>query len=192
LTSVTIRRATLADGAALTAFGRRTFHATFAPQNTPEDMQSYLDGAFNAAQQTAELSDPNRVTLFAEIDGALAGYAQVHDADPPACVTPRACVELVRLYVDRPFQSRGVAQQLMRAVEEIAAAKGRGIWLGVWEKNPRAIAFYKKCGFAVAGSHEFFLGRDRQTDHIMVRPVISALSARDTASAVRESPSASE
>jgi RimJ/RimL family protein N-acetyltransferase len=45
---------------------------------------------------------------------------------------------------------------------------GRTLWLGVWERNPRAIAFYEKCGFRDVGSHDFWVGNDCQTDRIMV------------------------
>lgn len=164
-----IRIATAADRAALTDFGRRTFDETFAPQNTPDNMRAYLDASFNEARQTAELADADRVTLVAENDGALVGYAQIHHVEAPPCVSVRESVELVRLYVDRSLQGHGVAHQLMRAVEEVAAAKARAIWLGVWEHNLRAIAFYEKCGFSAVGSHVFWLGTDPQTDQIMVK-----------------------
>jgi diamine N-acetyltransferase len=42
------------------------------------------------------------------------------------------------------------------------------VWLGVWEKNQRAIEFYRKWGFRQTGSHIFSLGDDPQTDLIMV------------------------
>jgi ribosomal protein S18 acetylase RimI-like enzyme len=61
-----------------------------------------------------------------------------------------------------------VAQQLMTAA--IAAARGRGavsLWLGVWERNPRAQAFYKKSGFRDVGTHTFYVGTDAQTDRVM-------------------------
>ena len=38
------------------------------------------------------------------------------------------------------------------------------IWLGVWEKNMNAIAFYKKAGFEKTGSHSFFMGKEEQID----------------------------
>jgi ribosomal protein S18 acetylase RimI-like enzyme len=67
---------------------------------------------------------------------------------------------------------RGVARQLMAAV--FAAARGRSaqtLWLGVWEKNLRALAFYRKFGFVDVGSHQFVLGTDVQTDRLMVRDI---------------------
>jgi ribosomal protein S18 acetylase RimI-like enzyme len=78
-------------------------------------------------------------------------------------------VELARFYVDRPWHGRGVARELMDAAR--AAARnlgGRTFWLGVWEHNPRAIAFYAKCGFRDVGSHKFLVGSDLQTDRVMV------------------------
>lgn len=168
---ITIRTATLADRATLTDFGRRMFEEAFAAQNTPENMRAYLDEAFNEPQQTAELSDPARVTLFAEQDGVLLGYAQVHRRDAPGVAGIACGLELARLYVDRSAHGGGVAQELMRAVEAIAREQGQTIWLGVWEHNPRAIAFYEKCGFSIAGSQQFKLGEDLQTDYVMVKMI---------------------
>jgi diamine N-acetyltransferase len=166
-----IRTATLDDQAVLTDFGRRTFEETFASQNTPENMDAYLTAAFNAERQTEELADTNRVTLLAECDGVLLGYAQIHRSDVPGCVTAHNSVELVRFYVDTPVQGTGIAHELMRAIEDVARREASAIWLGVWEQNLRAIAFYRKCGFETAGAHTFRLGEDLQIDHIMVKVV---------------------
>jgi ribosomal protein S18 acetylase RimI-like enzyme len=164
-----IRMAMRDDARRLSEFARRTFGETFAPQNTPEDMEAYLSHAFSDARQLAEIEDRHTMTLLAEEDGMLVGYAQLGARMPPLCVPDRNAIELIRFYVDRDWQGRGIAQQLMEAAENAAAARGQAIWLGVWEHNPRAIAFYQKCGFADVGSHEFLLGSDRQTDRIMWR-----------------------
>ena len=60
----------------------------------------------------------------------------------------------------------------MGAVFDAARSAGDGhLWLGVWERNARAIRFYAKAGFVDVGSHDFVLGTDRQTDRVMVAPV---------------------
>ena len=90
----------------------------------------------------------------------------------PSCVTARAPGEIQRLYVVKEWHGRGVAQALMDAC--IGEMKVRGtdiVWLGVWERNPRAIAFYRKFGFTETGDHVFPLGRDPQRDIVMVRPL---------------------
>jgi len=166
---VTIRRASPADAGRLSDFARRLFEETFAPHNTPEDMDAYLSSAFTPPRQLAEIEDTRSVTLLATQEGALIGYAQLHAGEAPECVPGRPAIELVRFYVDRALHGSGVAQTLMDAVGDAGADRARTIWLGVWEHNVRAIAFYVKCGFVDVGSHAFQLGSDLQTDRIMSR-----------------------
>ena len=47
----------------------------------------------------------------------------------------------------------------------------RKAWLGVWENNFRAIKFYRKYGFKKFGQHSFLLGKDLQTDYLLVMNV---------------------
>ena len=166
----TIRPARSADAPDLARMAARTFEETFGPANHPADMALYLSSAYGLAQQSAELADPAMDTVLAEVDGTLAGYAQIREGSAPDCVTGAAPIEIRRFYVDAPWQGRGLAQALMRAVHSAVARRGgRTLWLGVWERNERAQAFYRKCGFVDVGSQPFVLGRDRQTDRIMTR-----------------------
>lgn len=167
-TTPTIRRAAPADAAALAAFTERVFRETFAADNRPADMDAYCAEAFGPARQLAEIEAAGVHTLLAEC-GVLFGCAQVRAGPPPPCVTADRPIELRRFYIDTPWHGRGIAQQLMRAAMEVAAATGAGsVWLGVWERNARAIAFYAKCGFSDVGAHDFRLGDDLQTDRVMV------------------------
>lgn len=168
---LTIRRAMPPDAAALSAFGRRSFHEAFAADSNADDMEHYLSSAFSKEQQLAELADAAIVTLMAEADGVLVAYAQLRSGEAPSCVVGEAPVELVRFYVDRAWHGRHVAQALMREAESAAAAVGRTFWLGVWERNARALAFYAKCSFVDVGSHVFQLGDDRQIDRVMAKPL---------------------
>jgi len=162
---ISIRRAHPSDAATVAELGRRTFVETFAAQNAPEDLQAYVDATYGEAQQRREIEHPEIVTLLAEEGGEAVAFAQVRRAP-----TASGDVELARFYVDRPFHGRGVASLLMRAVLDAAGELGaRSIWLGVWEQNARAIAFYTKCGFAFDGTKQFVLGSDLQTDLVMRR-----------------------
>jgi ribosomal protein S18 acetylase RimI-like enzyme len=166
----TIRRASPGDAAPLAALAARTFHDAFAADNTPEDMALYLASNYGPARQAAELRDERMLTLVAEASGELAAYAQLREGPAPACVTGPSPIELWRFYVERTWHGQGLAQALMAATLEAAAARGAGtIWLAVWERNERALAFYRKCGFEVRGDKEFMLGNDRQTDRVMAR-----------------------
>jgi ribosomal protein S18 acetylase RimI-like enzyme len=171
---VIVRPAVSADAARLAEFGARLFLETFGADNTPEDMAIYLGRTYGAAQQTAELDDPAMTTIVAEADGLLAGYAQMRAGPAPESVEGHPPIELLRFYVDRAWQGRGLARTLMRAVDDEAARRGAAVlWLAVWERNGRAKAFYRKCGFDDVGSKVFVLGTDRQTDRVMARPLRS-------------------
>jgi ribosomal protein S18 acetylase RimI-like enzyme len=157
-----VRRAGPDDAAALAALARETFVDAFGADNTAEDMAAYIAAEFGEAQQRREILDPNIVTLL--IDDVA--YAQLRRT-PGA---PHGQVELARFYVRRAHHGRGVAQALMSAVIDHARALGAAaLWLGVWERNARAIAFYGKCGFERCGTQPFLLGRDLQTDLVMRR-----------------------
>lgn len=165
-----VRRAGLHDARSLAEFAETTFRDTFGAQNTEEDMRLHCERSYGEVLQAAEIVAPDRVTLLAEENGSIVGYAQVRWAEAPACVAARKPGEIQRLYVAREWRGRGVAQALMHA--SLAAIGARGsdaAWLGVWERNPRAISFYRKFGFAEVGAHVFPLGRDPQRDLVMVR-----------------------
>jgi ribosomal protein S18 acetylase RimI-like enzyme len=161
-----IRTATAADAAILTAISLKTFIDTFAPHNTAADMESYTSVAFTEEKQRREIETEGVVTLLGEEnDGAIA-YAQIRST-PGA---PHGDVEIARFYVDQSLHGRGIAQTLMDAVEQHARSLGGArLWLGVWEHNLRAIAFYRKRGFVQCGAQPFLLGTDLQTDWVMNR-----------------------
>jgi ribosomal protein S18 acetylase RimI-like enzyme len=165
-----IRRAKDDDAPRLAEFAQRTSVETFAADNSAEDMAAHVAKSFGPAIQLAEIRDPDMTTLLAELGPHMAGFAQVRRGSPPPCVAGPSPVELRRFYVDRPYHGRGIAQSLMRTVDELARELGgRTLWLGVWERNPRAIAFYAKCGFVDVGEHAFMFGTDQQTDRVMAR-----------------------
>lgn len=159
-----LRQATVNDVLALAELGARTFRDAFAAQNTADDLNAYIAKTYGEEHQRRELADPSIATFVVEHEGALIAFAQ--------CRRGSDDVELARLYVDGRFHGKGIAQELMDAV--VAFARNAGVarlWLGVWEHNPRAIAFYEKCGFRVTGSHPFIVGSDVQTDLVMDLPL---------------------
>jgi GNAT superfamily N-acetyltransferase len=158
------------DAALLAHMGRETFTQAFGAMNTPKDLSAYLAGAFHETIQAKELSQPGSRFIIAEVDGEPAGYARLVGGSSETCITGRQPIELVRIYAMEQYIGKGVGAALMQA----CLAEGRKgghdiIWLGVWQKNARAITFYQKWGFAIAGTHPFVLGNDVQTDYIMER-----------------------
>lgn len=169
-TIIRIRRANAGDAAVVADFSRRTFFESFARYNTEENMRLYLDEQFPREKQMAEVGAPGRVFLLAYLEEDLVGYASLREAPPPAGLQGENAIEIVQLYADQRMIGRGVGPALMRACLAAAREQGRDwIWLGVWEHNHRAQAFYRKWGFERFGEHLFFVGLDAQTDWWMRR-----------------------
>ncbi len=167
---VTIRHANSDDARLLAELGASTFNETFAADNTSEDMDAYLAAHFSVEQQAAELAHPASSFLIAEVDGKAAGYAKLQAGEPPKDIEGAKPIELVRLYVSSEWFGRGVGEALMRACLDMARNAGHEtLWLGVWERNARAQAFYRKWEFRAVGEHIFQLGADAQRDILMER-----------------------
>jgi GNAT superfamily N-acetyltransferase len=170
--AITVAPATAADAALLAGLGARTFFDTYAADNTEADMATYLAECFSPAQQALELADERSLFLIARADGAPVGYTRLRLGEAPDCVAGCNPVELVRFYADLPWIGRGVGPALMEAALGVAGAMGCDVvWLDVWTRNPRGLAFYTKWGFTVAGRQTFLLGEDVQDDLIMSRAV---------------------
>ena len=156
----------------LARMGEETFRDTFAADNTPADMEAYVAAAFGEAQQAAELADPHTRVLIAEIGGEAVGYVRLITGPAPARVAAQRPMEISRFYARTTWIGRGVGAALMtRALHEAQANGCDAAWLGVWERNLRAIAFYERWGFRAVGEQVFVLGSDPQRDLVMVRGV---------------------
>jgi diamine N-acetyltransferase len=167
-----VRRATTADAGLLASLAATTFVETFRADNSVEDMAAYVAETFGEDIQRRELDDPRNVVLLAEREGVGVGYAMLRDGDVPDCVPHDGAIEISRLYATARAIGSGVGRTLMAACLAEAATLGkRTIWLGVWERNARAIAFYERWSFRDVGAHGFQLGSDRQTDRVMCRAV---------------------
>lgn len=164
----------LADAPALAALAARTFRDTFGADNRPEDLALHLATAYGPEQQAREIEDPVMITLVADVAGTLVAFAQLRRGAAPMCVTGPAPIEIQRFYLAAEWHGRGLAQTLMaQALDTARAAGAETIWLGVWERNPRAIAFYRKAGYADVGAHSFVVGSDPQTDRILTRSLVT-------------------
>lgn len=167
-----LRRAVPQDAPSLAVFAERTFRDAFAARNSPENVDLHCAKAFGTEIQRREIEDPWLVTMLAEDAGRQVGFSQLRLSNASPSVAARRPAELHRIYVSAEWQGRGVAQDLMgRAFGDAAAAGCDILWLGVWEHNSKAIAFYRKLGFEVVGEHVFMLGQDRQRDLVMARKV---------------------
>lgn len=168
----TLRRASPDDAEAIAGLAARTFFETFYDSHDPERMDVYLATEFTPERLAAEIADPAATFWVAWWGDRAVGYAKLTAGEPPACVTGPRPVELERLYVERDQLGVGLGAALLEAV--LAEARRGGfetLWLGVWERNPRARRFYEKWGFREAGAKPFYFVDEVQEDLVMERPL---------------------
>jgi diamine N-acetyltransferase len=172
LTSITTRLATPADAALIADMSRKTFYDSFAADNTKEDMDKFMNEQFNRELLMAEVSAPGNVFIITEYMGQPAGYARLRENNNPPELDGLQTIEIARIYALKEMIGKGIGKTLMEKSLAIAKEKNKEvIWLGVWEKNYRAIEFYTKWGFKKFSQHPFIVGNDVQTDWLMKRPV---------------------
>lgn len=161
------------DAATIADLSRRTFYDTFAPHNTPENMELFLNTQFTVKQLMQQVGAPGNTFLLARLGAAPVGYARLFEgAELPAALAGTKAIEVARIYAEKNVIGRGIGKALMQSCIDFARQKGmEWIWLGVWEHNHRAISFYEKMGFAIFDRHIFLLGQDVQYDWCMRRKV---------------------
>lgn len=168
MNTIHIRKATLQDIDNLQRIGRETFEETFAAENTAEDLQQYLEESFSIEKLTNELSNANSEFYFATCDTKVIGYLKLNLGQAQTELKDTKAIEIERIYVLKAFHGQQVGQLLCnKAIQVAKQLEADYIWLGVWEKNPRAIHFYQKNGFVEFDKHLFKLGNDEQTDIMM-------------------------
>lgn len=164
-----IRRVSLEEIEALSEISISTFKETFEADNDPIDMALYLNKQLNQDTLKVEYEDPYSEFYFlTDSKGDKLGYLKVNKEKSPAEIRDKTAFEIERIYILKQYHGQNLGNILMdKAIEIATQNQANYIWLGVWEKNYRAVAFYKKYGFEVFGDHIFQFGNDAQTDLLM-------------------------
>ncbi len=172
-TEIALVKATTFDLAELQKLGKQTFLETFAPVNTEENIQYYLETSFTDEKLLKEINNPGSSFYFAKLNDKSIGYLKINLGNAQTELQDSEAMEIERIYVLEEFQGQKAGQFLFN--EALAMAKNHGmkyIWLGVWDKNYKAIKFYEKNGFIPFDKHSFVLGTDIQTD-VMLKLILT-------------------
>jgi diamine N-acetyltransferase len=171
--NIILRKCTLDDFDVLRELSIRTYYETFTHLNTAEDMEEYLKDAFNVDKLRSELNDMNTELYSLYYNEKLAGYLKLNEAPSQTDINDKASLEIERIYISSEFQGEGLGGYLMEQAINMAIERNKKYaWLGVWEKNEKAIHFYKKNGFYEIGTHSFVMVNDVQTDFIMRKDLL--------------------
>lgn len=167
---ITIQKCVFEDLRKLQAISIETFTDTFRDQNSAENLNAYLERAFNLEQLEQELANPFSQFFFVYFNQEVAGYLKVNTNDAQSEVIGDESLEIERIYIKKNFQNQGLGKHLLnKAIDTAMELEKKKIWLGVWEHNKNAISFYVRMGFVQTGSHSFRMGDEEQIDYIMTK-----------------------
>ena len=170
--NVVIRSAIKEDAWLIADISRQTFYETFAAHNSVADMDIFLSEQFTRGKLMMEVGTPGLYFFLAYVDDVVAGYLKLREGNHPKGITNKNALEIARIYVLKDFAGKGVGKALMnKSIEMAAELKKDALWLGVWEKNKKAIEFYNNWGFKRFSEQDFLLGKDLQIDWLMEKPI---------------------
>lgn len=172
MSEIKIRLAAKEDAELIAELSRTTFYDAFANDNTKEDMDLFMNEQFSKTALMQEVEDGDGIFILAFAGNEACGYARLRFMNKEKILENENAIEIARIYALQSSIGKGVGSALMQKCLSIATEQNKKmIWLGVWEKNLRAIEFYKRWGFEKFSEHTFLLGKDLQTDWLMKRTV---------------------
>jgi ribosomal protein S18 acetylase RimI-like enzyme len=172
LLNITIRFASEEDAELIADLSRQTFYESFAPFNTRENMNKFMNEQFTRQKLIDEVTEPWHIFFIAFADKEPVGYVKMRKGPVPLELVNHSYIEIARIYSIQRAIGKGVGKKLMQTCLEVAMQNKKDIlWLGVWEKNQRAIDFYIQWGFKKFGEQKFTLGDDVQTDWLMKKVI---------------------
>ena len=173
MNEIIVKEATAADAALIADLSRQTFYDSFAADNTKADMDKFLNETFTREKLMEEVGAPGNTFLLAYDGDEAVAYVRLRDATDTKLLIYGTALEIARIYAMQTSIGKGVGSALMQRCIDIARQRNaKVIWLGVWEKNPRAIAFYTKWGFEKFSDQDFVLGDDLQKDWLLMKKVL--------------------
>ena len=164
-----VRQAEAGDVAALSLVGTATFLETFAGVLPGAAIIAHCARSYAPEAFAAYLAKGSRAWIAEAVPGsAPVGFAQLTAPELPGAQD--GDIELKRIYLLSRFHGTGVGAALMAAAVAGAAGHKR-LLLGVYARNARAIAFYRKQGFEPIGERQFDVGGQLFDDVVLARPL---------------------
>ena len=164
---VSIRPLETADLRTLQKLSVETFVDTFIDSNTADDLASCIDSLYNTEKLARELAAKHSYFYFVEVEDQVAGYLKLNTRYEQTEGQRDDSLEIERLYILPRFKGLHLGSKLMEFALDLAKEKGKKrVWLGVWEHNEPAKAFYSRWGFKRFSQHTFPVGSDPQTDEL--------------------------
>lgn len=157
----------------LVVLGMTTCYEAYFELDPSRDLAEYCAWSFSEEQLKNEFEDANSTFLIAELGGRAVGYAKLREGKKIECMTGRNVVEVQRIYVLEKMKGKRIGERLISRCFEIARERGfEAVWLGVWDKNTAAQAFYEKIGMTRVGWTDFSDGKNEFINMVFAKEIL--------------------
>jgi len=156
------RRLTTDDAPLLAEIGGVSLLESHGHSAPPEVMQQYVQNNFSEEACANELADGNNLFYAVFYNNKAAGYYKIILNSPHEAVALNRATKMERLYLLKEYYALKLGKELLLHAVNLSKKGGdEGMWLTVWQKNDRALSFYKREGFTVVGEGKFTLTATR-------------------------------
>jgi diamine N-acetyltransferase len=151
------RRGVAGDELCVGVLAMQVFLDTYATQGIRPDLAREALSVYGQDAFAERLRDPDVHLIVAENEGHVVAFIDLSLRS--ACPVPGIDgLEVLRLYVQAPFQRQGIGRALLALAEQHARERGdRHVWLTAWVGNAGALAFYPAAGYADVGVTEYVI-----------------------------------
>ena len=171
--SPSFRPATNADLPSLRALATQVFLDTYASEGIRPSLAREAEQQFSIAALQSELDRAGSRIVLVEHAKHLIAFAQLSLGAGHELVGDASATELARLYVQPPFQRRGVGRLLLSHAEALARGEGAAtLWLTAWVGNARALAFYRSQGYRELGSTIYAFEGERYENRLFAKSLV--------------------
>ena len=155
---ISVKRATAEDYRPIVAIGKVAVEEAHRDSTSPENLNAYLEKNYNDQAIREELSDLNNIYHIISYNGQPVGFSKIVLNSKEPGIEAANVTKLDRIYLLKEYYGLKLGLELLNCNIGVARKnKQSGIWLYTWIGNKRAIDFYLKTGFTIAGSHKFYV-----------------------------------
>lgn len=139
---------TIEDHAKLVALMEHIYPPAYKYMWTNEDCNFYFGHFYNLENLKKELVEVEAEYYFVHYKTHLVGILRMHFNKTLKSMPEKSACYLNRIYLSEEVQGKGIAQELLKWLEQKARLKGNElIWLEAMDSKDQALKFYHKLGF---------------------------------------------
>ncbi|WP_066219501.1 GNAT family N-acetyltransferase [Formosa haliotis] len=166
---IKIIKANVEHSELIAEIGRQAFLESHGTSASAEDLNSFITKTYNTQQIAEEFKNTKAHYHIIYCNEEVAGFSKIELSTPNKDIPELNVTKLDRLYLLNAFYGQGLGAKLFDYNIQLSKNEHqKGIWLAVWVNNQRAIDFYNKMGFKIAGAYNFKISETRSNpNHIM-------------------------